>query len=76
MGRATIGEKLVIHQAVAAEDMMQAFLYRHLVPANELLVTVARNVPAVASKPTTRPATRPLTTAKAAAATKPAIRVE
>jgi len=41
-GRATIGGKTVSRPAVPAEDMMQAFLYRHLVPARELLVAVRR----------------------------------
>jgi hypothetical protein len=39
-GRATIGGKEIIHPAVPADDMMQAFAYRHLVPAKELSVTV------------------------------------
>jgi hypothetical protein len=40
-GRATIHGQIVEHAAVPAEDMMQAFLYRHLVPAQELLVAVS-----------------------------------
>ena len=39
-GHALIGGKLVTRAAVPAEDMMQAFLYRHLVPSKELAVTV------------------------------------
>jgi len=39
-GRAVIGDDKVVHTAVPAEDMMQAFAYRHLVPAQELAVTV------------------------------------
>jgi len=39
-GRATISGKAVAHQALAAEEMMQAFAYRHLVPADSLKVTV------------------------------------
>lgn len=35
-GRATIGEQELVHEAVPAEDRMQAFLWRHLVPAQEL----------------------------------------
>lgn len=67
VGRATIAGKQVTHQAVPAEDMMQAFAYRHLVQADELLVTVARFVPpptrpalglAAARKPTTVPSKR------------------
>ncbi|MEN6451267.1 MAG: PPC domain-containing protein [Thermoguttaceae bacterium] len=39
-GRATIGGRSVIRQAIAAEDMTQAFAYHHLVPAETLLVSV------------------------------------
>jgi hypothetical protein len=35
-GRATIDGREVVHQAVPVEDRMQAFLWRHLVPAQEL----------------------------------------
>ena len=41
-GRATIEGREVTRQAVAAEDMMQAFFYRHLVPESELQVAVRR----------------------------------
>lgn len=37
-GRATIQGQEVRRMGVPAEDMMQAFLYRHLVPSRELLV--------------------------------------
>jgi hypothetical protein len=40
-GRATIQGRQVVHAAVPAEDMMQAFAYRHLVPAKELDVAVS-----------------------------------
>jgi hypothetical protein len=40
-GHAMIAGTLVAHDAVPAEDMMQAFAYRHLVPARELAVTVS-----------------------------------
>jgi len=40
-GRATIEGREVAHPAVPAEDMVQAFEYRHLVPAEELQVAVA-----------------------------------
>ncbi|MGD8452531.1 MAG: pre-peptidase C-terminal domain-containing protein [Phycisphaerae bacterium] len=42
VGRATIGGEAVSRPAVPAEDMMQAFLYRHLTPSQELLVAVLR----------------------------------
>jgi hypothetical protein len=40
LGRATIEDKPVVREAVPAEDMMQAFAYRHLVPAKEMKVQV------------------------------------
>ena len=48
-GHAPIGGVPVSRPVVPAEDMMQAFLYRHLVPQQELLVAVTgpRPVPAV-----------------------------
>jgi hypothetical protein len=39
-GKATIAGQAVTHQAAPAEDMMQAFIYRHLVVAHDLLVSV------------------------------------
>ncbi len=39
-GRAVIGGQTVSRPAVPSEDMMQAFLYRHLAPSQELLVKV------------------------------------
>jgi hypothetical protein len=39
-GRATIEGREVVRPVVPAEDMMQAFAYRHLVPAQELKVAV------------------------------------
>ena len=39
-GSAKIQEEDVAHEAVPAEDRMQAFLWRHLVPAEELKVRV------------------------------------
>ena len=39
-GFAVIDEKEVIVEAVPADDMMQAFIYRHLVPVDELLLDV------------------------------------
>ena len=40
VGTAKIAGQDVTHQAVPAEDRMQAFLWRHLVPASELLAVV------------------------------------
>ena len=39
-GRAIIQGREVVHPAVPAEDMMQAFFYRHLVPAKDLKVAI------------------------------------
>ncbi len=39
-GRAKIGQAEVVHAAVPAEDRMQAFLWRHLVPAQDLKALV------------------------------------
>ncbi len=43
-GRATIEGRTVSHPAVPAEDMMQAFAYQHLVPAQELKIAVVKGV--------------------------------
>jgi len=40
-GSAVVQGKAITHPAVPAEDMMQAFAYRHLVPVNELDVAVS-----------------------------------
>ena len=40
-GRALIQGKKVVRVATPAEDMMQAFIYHHLVPVNDLMVTVS-----------------------------------
>ncbi len=42
VGSASIGGRTVRRTAVPAEDMMQAFIYQHLVPSEELLVSVQR----------------------------------
>ena len=44
VGTATIDGREVRREAVAAEDMMQAFIYQHLVPAEEFLVSIQRNL--------------------------------
>jgi hypothetical protein len=44
-GRATIQGRLVVHTAVPADDLMQAFAYHHLVPAQEWKVAVAGRAP-------------------------------
>ncbi|MHB1033648.1 MAG: hypothetical protein ACYC35_15445 [Pirellulales bacterium] len=39
-GSAKIGQQELVHQAIPAEDRMQAFLWRHLVPAQDLKVLI------------------------------------
>jgi hypothetical protein len=39
-GRAKVCGREIVHRAVPAEDMMQAFAYRHLVPVKQLAVAV------------------------------------
>jgi len=54
VGTAKIGGKALIHKAVAAEDTMQAFLWRHLLPADNLVALVynpAYKPPAVRKRP-------------------------
>lgn len=41
-GTAKIGMRSVSHPAIPAEDLMQAFAYHHLVPADALLLTVTK----------------------------------
>jgi len=41
-GRAAIQGQEIVRQAVPADDMMQAFAYRHLVPAKDLKVTAIK----------------------------------
>jgi len=45
-GEASVNGQAVSRQAVAAEDRMQAFLWRHLVPAQEMLAWVKGKAPA------------------------------
>ncbi len=40
VGSAKAGDEELVHEAIAAEDRMQAFLWRHLVPANSLHAVV------------------------------------
>jgi hypothetical protein len=58
VGRAQLGSLEVTHQAVPAEDRMQAFLWRQLVPAQDLKVIVSEppREPAATPVARTRPA--------------------
>ncbi len=40
VGTAKVGDREIVHEAVPAEDRMQAFLWRHLLPAETLPVLV------------------------------------
>jgi hypothetical protein len=40
VGTAKVGETTIVREAVPAEDRMQAFLWRHLVPASDLKAVV------------------------------------
>ncbi len=44
-GTATVSNRTIIRKALPAEDQMQAFLYRHLVPAQELIIRIAEPMP-------------------------------
>ena len=70
-GRAKVGEQEVSHDAVPAEDRMQAFLWRHLVPAAELKVLVFNPSAAPPPKrvPRAHPPAAPETNATVAAST-------
>ncbi len=65
-GRASVGDREIVRQAVPAEDRMQAFLWRHLVPAEELLAVVFD--PAYQPPPKRVPPPRPAETEEVAAA--------
>jgi len=47
VGSAKVGDREIVHEAVPAEDRMQAFLWRHLLPAEKL--------PALVYNPSHRP---------------------
>lgn len=40
VGRAQVGDREIVRTAIAAEDRMQAFLWRHLVPVEQFMVRV------------------------------------
>jgi hypothetical protein len=77
VGTAKIQGQDVIHEAVPAEDRMQAFLWRHLVPAAELKVLVfdpnyqppPKRIPRV--RPPTEVESKPAVASTEAAANKP-----
>ncbi len=60
-GRATIDGREVVREAVPSEDRMQAFLWRHLVPAEDLRVQVFNPSYEPPRRRAKRPATPPST---------------
>ncbi len=61
-GTATVGKRKIAHDAIPAEDRMQAFLWRHLLPAEDLPVLVfnpAYQPPTDRVRPPIRDADRP-----------------
>ena len=69
-GIAVIQKRNVAHEAVPAEDRMQAFLWRHLVPAEELKVLVYN--PSYRPPPTRVPPPTPVEKKPTTAPAKPA----
>jgi hypothetical protein len=62
VGAAKIGDREVVHEAVPAEDRMQAFLWRHLLPADTLPALVfdpSYQPPADRTRPPIRDEDRP-----------------
>jgi hypothetical protein len=62
LGSAQVGDQEIVHQAVPAEDKMQAFLWRHLLPAEDLPALVydpSYQPPADRVRPTIRDEDRP-----------------
>jgi hypothetical protein len=73
-GRAEIQGRQVVRPAVPADDMMQAFFYRHLVPAKDLKVAVIGRAAPPRQGPAKSPPTKPGASqkpAKSASAPKP-----
>jgi len=73
-GRAKIGDREIAHEAVPAEDRMQAFLWRHLVPAQSLVANVFDPTKEIPPKRVLKekPEAKPADTAKTAPAGKDA----
>jgi hypothetical protein len=78
VGTARIGAQEIVREAVPAEDRMQAFLWRHLVPASDLQVMVFDpRYQAPAKRPVpARPAPSPTVAVAAMAAATTSVGVE
>ena len=62
VGRATVGDREIVREALPAEDRMQAFLWRHLLPAEDLPAVVynpSYQPPADRVRPPIKPEQRP-----------------
>jgi len=62
LGSATVGDREIVNEAVPAEDTMQAFLWRHLLPADTLpalVVNPSYQPPADRIRPEIRDDQRP-----------------
>ena len=62
IGSATVGDREIVHEAVPAEDIMQAFLWRHLLPADTLpalVINPSYKPPADRVRPPIRDEDRP-----------------
>jgi hypothetical protein len=49
-GRAAVAGRALVRPAVPADDMMQAFAYRHLVPAQEMKIALVSRNPGMSAK--------------------------
>jgi len=67
-GRAVIEGREVVRRAVPADDMMQAFFYRHLVPAKDLKVAVIGRAAPPRQSPAKNSAAKPAPRASGKAA--------
>jgi len=71
-GRAKVGDQEIAREAVPAEDRMQAFLWRHMVPAQDLMIHISNRKSAPATPQRVPPPLTPDQLAKAEAVVKDA----
>ena len=71
-GHAKMKDKEISHDAVAVEDRMQAFLWRHLVPAQDLKVVVSNPAYDPPTRKSLKKSASAPASAPAVASTKPA----
>jgi len=70
-GRAKIGTNVIVREAAPAEDRMQAFLWRHLLPAREFALTHSKGATAHQLPKPTPPALPPNAPSTATASASP-----